>query len=113
MERVVKRFLMHNQTDADDPKQNEYDSFKQELSTIRYEMMNDMKKSREENLKNMNLISAGLDFVSEELAKGNQIGNSPRINYSRSKELINENSNEGKSSQFFFGGGDNLTPKKF
>ena len=50
MERVVKRFLMHNQTDADDPKQNEYDSFKQELSTIRYEMMNDMKKSRKENL---------------------------------------------------------------
>ena len=113
MERVVKRFLMHNQTDADDPKQNEYDSFKQDLSAIRYEMMNDMKKSKEENLKNMNLINTGLEFVAEELVKCNQISHSPKSHYSRYKELINENTNEGKSSQYFFDGCDNLTPKKF
>lgn len=117
MERVVKRFLMHNQTDADDPtRQNEYDGFRQDLSTIRYEMVNDMKKSKEENAKNMKLINTGLEFVADELTKCNtQFSNrSPKAQYFRYKELLNENLNEGKSSsQFFFGGADNLTPKKF
>ena len=47
MERVVKRYFMHNQSDLDDPKQNEFDDIKSELQTMRYEMMSDMKKSKE------------------------------------------------------------------
>jgi hypothetical protein len=75
MERVIKRYLMHNQGDSDDPKQNEFDDIKQDLQTLRYEIINDMKKTREDNSRNMNIINGGLQFVSEEIlnnSKGNQ-----------------------------------------
>lgn len=112
MERVVKRFLMHNQNDIDDPRQNEYDGFKQDLQVIRYEMMNDVKKGREENLRNMFIINTGLEFVSEEIAKSNASPRNPLFKY---KELINENlstdSAKKTDGQFFFSA-DIQTPKK-
>ena len=57
MGRVIKRYLMHNQGDSDDPKQNEFDDIKQDLQTLRYEIINDMKKTREDNSRNMNIIN--------------------------------------------------------
>ena len=69
MERVVKRFLMH----SDDPKQNEFDELKQNLQMMKYEVVNDLKKTREENIKNMFVIYTGLELVSEELIKTNSI----------------------------------------
>ena len=67
MERVVKRFLMHNQGDSDDPKQNEFDDLKQDLQMMRYEMLNDLKKSREDNMRNMFVINGGIQFLAEEI----------------------------------------------
>ena len=117
MERVVKRFLMHNQCDIDNPKENEYDGYKQDLQIIRSEMMNDVKKAKEENFRNMFIINAGLEFVAEEIAKSNS---SPRNQFFKFKDLFNENNSsscdsitksKNSETQFFFAA-DNLTPKK-
>ena len=67
MERVVKRFLMQNQGESDDTKQTEFDELKQGVQMMRYEILNDMKKSREENLRNMRVINSGMEFVADEM----------------------------------------------
>ena len=64
MERVIKRYLIHNQGDSDD--------VKQDLQTLRYEIINDMKKTRENNSRNMSIINDGLQFVSEEILNNNK-----------------------------------------
>ena len=89
MERVVKRFLMHSQSDFDDPKQNEYDEFKQDLQLIRYEIVNNFKKAREDNLRNMFLINTGLEYLVEELANRNETSKSNTSQFQRYKELLN------------------------
>lgn len=67
MERVVKRYLMHNQGDSEDPKQNDFDELKQDLQQIKYEIVNDMKKSREDSIRNAFIINNGIQFLAEEL----------------------------------------------
>ena len=94
MQRVVKRFLMHNQGDSDDPKQNEFDELKQDLQVMRYEILNDMKKSREENNRNMHIINAGMEFVAEEMMKSNsedlnEIDKATFRQFLRYKEVLN------------------------
>ena len=76
MERVIKRYLMQNQGDSDDPKQNDFEELKQDLQTIRYEILNDMKKTREETSRNMNIINNGIHFVAEELLNNSFNNNS-------------------------------------
>jgi len=90
MERVIKRYLMHNQGDSDDPKQNEFDDIKQDLQTLRYEIINDMKKTREDNSRNMNIINGGLQFVSEEILNNNK-GN--QQSFFRYRELLSLHQN--------------------
>lgn len=97
MERVVKRFLMHNQGDSDDPKQNEFDDLKQDLQLLRYEMLNDLKKSREDNIRNMFIINGGIQFLAEEILTNNinkENLNSAIIRY---RELVNTHNNILKS----------------
>ena len=90
MERVIKRYLMHNQGDSDDPKQNEFDDVKQDLQTLRYEIINDMKKTREDNARNMSIINGGLQFVSEEILNNNKDN---QQSYFRYKELLSMHQN--------------------
>jgi hypothetical protein len=66
IERVVKRYLMHNQGDSDDPKLNEIDEMKQEVQTIKYEILSDIKKFREENVKRVFMLNNNLQYVTEE-----------------------------------------------
>ena len=67
---------MQNQGDSDDPKQNDFEELKQDLQTIRYEILNDMKKTREENSRNMSIINNGIHFVAEELLNNSFNNNS-------------------------------------
>lgn len=67
MERVVKRYLMYNQGEVDDLKQTEFDDIKQDMQQIRFEIKNDMKKSRDDTIRNMFIINNGIQFIAEEL----------------------------------------------
>ena len=69
MERVVKRYLMHTQNDTDDDlKLNELEDLKQELQIMKYDIVNDLKKLKEDNIKNANMLNNSLQFVAEEVA---------------------------------------------
>lgn len=67
MQRVVKRYLMHNQGDSDDPKQNDFDDIRQDLQQAKFEIVNDLKKTREESLRNAFTINNGIQYIAEEL----------------------------------------------
>jgi hypothetical protein len=66
IERVVKRYLMHNQGDSEDPKLNEIDEMKQEVQKIKYDILVDIKKFREENVKRVFMLNNNLQYVTEE-----------------------------------------------
>ena len=110
MERVVKRFLMHNQNEVD-PKQNEFDGLKQDIQLIRYEMMNDVKKAKEENYRNMQIASSGLEFLAEEIVQSNEI---KKLNPSpkSSNQIFKYNKDSLDTNNQYFFSGSNQTPKK-
>ena len=97
MERVVKRFLMHNQGDSDDPKQNEFDDLKQDLQLLKYDMLNDLKKSREDNMRNMFIINGGIQFLAEEILNNNINKDNLDSAFARYRELLNNHHNMLKS----------------
>lgn len=86
MERVVKRYLMHNQGDIDDQRQNDFDEFKLDLQQIKYEIMNDLKKTREDNSRNMFIINNGIQVLAEELLQN-------KFNKIKEKDVNNNGSN--------------------
>ena len=49
MQRIVKRFLLHKQRETDEVGETDFEELKQDLQMVRYEMINDLKKSREEH----------------------------------------------------------------
>ena len=73
---------MHNQGDLDDQKQNDFDEFKLDLQQIKYEIVNDMKKTREDNTRNMFIINNGIQVLAEELLQN-------KINLNKDKEVRN------------------------
>ena len=80
---------MHNQNDFDDPKQNEYDEFKQDLQLVRYEIINNFKRLREDNLRNMFIINTGLEYLVEGLTNRTSAIKSPNNQFLKYKELLN------------------------
>jgi len=97
MERVVKRFLMHNQNELD-PKQNEYDGLKQDIQIIRWEMMNDVKKAKEENYRNMQVATCGLEFLADEIVQSNSFKLNPSPKSLNQIIRCNNNNNNNRDS---------------
>jgi len=79
MQRIVKRFLLHKQRETDEVGETDFDELKQDLQMVRYEMINDLKKSREETLKLIHHISSGLIIIGEELFSTNNSKNSHKF----------------------------------
>ncbi|CAF0718901.1 unnamed protein product [Brachionus calyciflorus] len=69
MQRIVKRFLLHNQRESSDSNERNFEELKQDLQMIRYEMQNDLKKSKEESFHSITLLHAGLTILGDEIFK--------------------------------------------
>ena len=67
MQRIIKRFLLHKQRETDEVGETDFDEIKQDLQMVRYEMMNDLKRSREETMRLVHHISNGLIIIGDEL----------------------------------------------
>lgn len=67
MIRIVKRFLLHYQKDSENSLTREFEELKQDIQMIRYEMLNDIKKSREEIINTTYLLHSGISLVGAEL----------------------------------------------
>jgi hypothetical protein len=66
MQRIVKRFLLHNQRESDGF-EKEFQELKQDLQMIRYEMTNDLKRAKEDSYHSQHLIHAGLNVLGDEV----------------------------------------------
>jgi hypothetical protein len=60
---------MHNQGESDEIRQNEFEEIKQDLQAIRYELLNDMKRGREDNFNSLFLVNHGVHLIADELLK--------------------------------------------
>jgi hypothetical protein len=69
MQRIIKRFLLHKQTESDDIKVSDFDELKQDLQMVRYEVLNDMTKSSDDTLKFISLINNGMVAIGDEIVK--------------------------------------------
>jgi hypothetical protein len=66
MQRIVKRFLLHSQRESEGF-EKEFEELKQDLQMIRYEMANDLKRTKEEQFQSMNLMHTGLNLLGDEI----------------------------------------------
>ena len=67
MLRIVKRFLLHYQKDSENSLTREFEELKQDIQMIRYEMLNDLKKSRDENANTTFLLHSGISMLGNEV----------------------------------------------
>jgi hypothetical protein len=91
MERVIKRYFMHNQGDYDDPKQNEIDELKQEVGIVRHELNNEIKRLKEHSWRNLFKINGWIQIMADELINTNKnINRTNYVSYQRFEDLINQ-----------------------
>ncbi len=67
MERVIKRFLLHNNRENEEIRESDFDELKQDVQMIRYEMLNNLKHNKEYALKYMSLIHNGVSVLGDYL----------------------------------------------
>ena len=84
MQRIVKRFLLHNQRESEGFKKG-FIEFKQDLQMCRYELLNGMKAKKENIFHVQNLTHAGLNILGDELFHKRRSKKSD-LNYSRFNE---------------------------
>ena len=71
MQRIIKRFLLHNQREMMEGEigSKDFHDLKQDLQMIRYEILYDLKKSKEDSFYQSALIQNGLTLIGDELIK--------------------------------------------
>lgn len=71
MQRIVKRFLLHNQRDSADDAvgELEIDELKQDIQSVRFEMANDLQRIREDTLRLSTHLSVALSAIGDEIFK--------------------------------------------
>jgi hypothetical protein len=99
MERVIKRYLMHNQGDSDDPKQNEHDELKQEVSIMKHELSNDMKKLKDESCRNFFKINGWMQILADEMIHSTNkgLGKESYLSYTRYDDLLRSQMSQSPS----------------
>ncbi len=67
MERVIKRFLLHNNRENEDIRESDFDELKQDVQIVRFEMLNYLRQNKEDAAKYTSILHNGLltlgDFV--------------------------------------------------
>lgn len=79
MQRIVKRFLLHKQRESDNVGEADFEELKQDLQMVRFEMLNDLKRSRDETSRMITTIHAGLVLIGEEMFVNSTSENSTRF----------------------------------
>lgn len=69
MERVLKRFYLHNTRDKDQIRESDFDQLKQDVQTVKIEMLNDIKRAKTDALKYVKMIHNGVSILGEFIFK--------------------------------------------
>ena len=69
MRRIVKRFLLRRQRENDKGEEGDVEQIKQDLQMFRFEMHNDLKRSRLNYLKSLAFVHSGISILGDESLK--------------------------------------------
>lgn len=65
MERVIKRFLLHNNRENDDVRESDFDELKQDVQMVRYEMLSYLRQNKEDAVRYTSVLHNGLSLLGE------------------------------------------------
>ena len=68
--RIVKRFSLYKQREKDEVGDVNFEELKQDLQMVRFEMLNDLKRSREETIRMVSQLHTGVALIGEEIYRG-------------------------------------------
>jgi hypothetical protein len=72
MERIAKRFLLHNHREKEEVKESDFDELKQEVQMVRFEMGNDLIVIKENLARYAYLLHTGMSLLGDYFLKKNQ-----------------------------------------
>lgn len=73
MERVAKRFLLHNNRENEEVKESDFDELKQDVQMARFEMLSDMRRSRENIIRYSSILHKGISLIGERFFNNEEI----------------------------------------
>lgn len=73
MQRVAKRFLLHNHREKDNVKESDFDELKQDVQIVRFEMMNDIALINENLLRYSRVLHSGMSLIGEYFLNGHEV----------------------------------------
>lgn len=65
MERVVKRFLLHNNRETEDIRESDFDELKQDVQMVRFESLNSLRQNKEDAVRYTSILHNGLSILGE------------------------------------------------
>lgn len=65
MERVIKRFLLHNNRENDDIRESDFDELKQDVQMVRFEMLNYLRQNKEDAVRYTSLLHSGMSLLGD------------------------------------------------
>lgn len=65
MERVAKRFLLHNSREREEVKESDFDELKQDMQMVRYELVNDVNTFAKNLVNYTALLHRGISILGE------------------------------------------------
>lgn len=94
MQRIVKRFLLHKQRESDEVGEADFDELKQDLQMVRFEMLNDLKRSRDDTNRLISTMQAGLIIIGDEVFGGSKLSSENSLRFKEFKiAATSENDN--------------------
>ena len=72
MARVVKRFLLHNNRENEEIKESDFDELKQDVQTVRFEVLNDLNNVKDNATEFAHMVHSGISDLNDYLAKLNK-----------------------------------------
>jgi len=72
MARVVKRFLLHNNRENEEIKESDFDELKQDVQTVRFEILNDLNNVKGNTTEFAHMVHTGIASLCDSLVKYNQ-----------------------------------------
>lgn len=67
MERIVKRFLLHNNREAEDTRESDFDELKQDVQSVRVELLKKLRHMHKDTAKYIKLLHDGVSMVGDSL----------------------------------------------
>jgi hypothetical protein len=72
MQRILIRFLLEKERQSDEVGEGDFSELKQDLQMIRFEMLNEMKKTRDDSIRMINHLNTVLIILGDEIFKNSK-----------------------------------------